>query len=173
MAEVTIPLYRAGTDYSKTRQAVQTATQRGLELDDTRNKARENAANGWQSLMTAREAIKGRKEVVTAETEALAGVREEAKVGTRTVPDVLNAEQELLDARINLVKVEHDEEMAILQLRSAIGALTADALRLSVAVYDPTAHYKDVRDKWFGFGSARQTSDMAGGKTDGNADSKP
>ncbi|MDD5585998.1 MAG: TolC family outer membrane protein [Alphaproteobacteria bacterium] len=156
LARVTIPLYRAGTDYSKARAAQQTTTQRRLELENARSRAREGASNSWQSLMTARNAIAGRKEVVAATADALVGVREEAKVGTRTTLDVLNAEQELLDAKLNLAKAEHDEALAILQIKSAIGELTAEAMHLPVNAYDPVKHYDEVRGKWAGLGNVEE-----------------
>ena len=92
LAKVTVPLYRSGSDYSKSRAAIQTENQRREELEDALNKSTENATNGWQTLMTAREVISVNKEAVDATDKALYGVREEAKVGTRTTLDVLNAE---------------------------------------------------------------------------------
>ena len=155
LARVAMPLYRTGIDYSKTRAAQQTATQKSLELADARNRAREAAANAWQSLFTARAAKDGEKDVVSAAGEALDGVKTESRGGTRTTLDVLNAEQELLQDKITLVKAEHDEELSILQLKASIGQLTADAMRLPVAIYDPAKHYNQVRGQWAGFSSDR------------------
>jgi TolC family type I secretion outer membrane protein len=154
MARVTVPLYRAGADYSKTRAAYQTKTQRRMELDDVRRKARDNGMTSWQDLMTARAAIAAHKVEVQAAEMALEGVKEESKVGTRTTLDVLNAEQELLNAKINLARSEHDEAIANLQVMSAVGSLTARDLRLPVTLYNPSENYDDVRDKWGGFGKA-------------------
>jgi outer membrane protein len=64
---------------------------------------------------------------------------------------VLNAEQELLDARIDQVKSQHDRDLAILQIKSAVGQLTADNLKLPVELYDPKRHYEDVRNQLAGF----------------------
>jgi outer membrane protein len=151
MVQVTVPLYRSGADYSKTRAAQQTASQRRDELDEARHKAHETADNAWQSLMTAQAALDADKSEVDAAAEALKGVTEESKVGTRTTLDVLNAEQELLDARIDEVKAQHDRDFAVLQIRAAVGLLTAENLRLPVAPYDPARHYQDVRGQWAGF----------------------
>jgi outer membrane protein len=156
LVSVTIPLYRSGTDYSKTRAALDTETQRRLEYDDARNKAREGASNAWQTLVTARAAIAGDQEAEEATEQALVGVKEEAKIGTRTTLDVLNAEQELLNARVNLVKARHEETVAILQVKAAIGDLTAEALRLPVDLYNPVTHYDNARNRWIGFGDAGQ-----------------
>jgi outer membrane protein len=151
LVQLTVPLYRSGADYSKTRQAQQTETQRRDELDEARHKAHEAADNAWQSLMTAQSALDADKVEVDAAAQALKGVREESRVGTRTTLDVLNAEQELLDARIDQVKSQHDRDLAILQIKAAVGQLVADSLKLPVEIYDPKRHYRDVRNQWVGF----------------------
>ncbi len=152
MAQLTIPLYRSGADYSKVRAAQQTTTQRRMELEDTRRRTHELAQNAWQSLRIAEIAIKADQVQVDAAMHALEGVREQSKIGTRTILDVLNAEQELLDAKIDTARAEHDQILALLQIKSAVGDLTADALKLPVDLYDPKRHYNDVRSSWLGFG---------------------
>jgi outer membrane protein len=151
LVQLTMPLYRSGTDYSKARQAQQTKTQRRMELEESRHKAHETADNAWQALQTAQAAVTADKDEAEAADAALTGVREEAKVGTRTTLDVLNAEQELLDAKIDLAKSQHDRDLAVLQIKSAIGDLTADKLKLAVDRYDPAQHYMDVKGQWVGF----------------------
>jgi outer membrane protein len=151
LVQVTVPLYRSGTDYSKTRAAQQTYSQRRDELDEARHKAHETADNAWQALMTAQAALDADKTEVAATAEALAGVKEENKVGTRTTLDVLNAEQELLDAEIDQVKSQHDRDFAVLQIKAAAGQLTAENLKLPVEPYDPKRHYENVRNHWAGF----------------------
>ncbi len=149
--QLTVPLYRSGTDYSKSRAAQQTATQRRDELDEARHKAHETADNAWAALMTAQAALDADKVEVDAAAKALEGVKEESKVGTRTTLDVLNAEQELLDARIDQVRSQHDRDFAMLQITAAIGGLTAGNLKLPVDPYDPQRHYRDVKYQIAGF----------------------
>jgi TolC family type I secretion outer membrane protein len=151
LLQLTVPLYRAGADYSKARAAQQTYTQRRQELNEARHKAREQADNAWQSLLTAQAALDADKTEADAAADALEGVKEQSRVGTRTTIEVLNAEQELLDARIDQVKSQHDRDFAMLQLSAAIGQLTADHLKLPVTPYDPKLHYRDVRNQWAGF----------------------
>jgi outer membrane protein len=150
MAKVSVPLYDSGVAYSKTRAAKQTWSQRTLELDDARNKAKENASNAWQTWQNARQAIAGDKDAVRSSNEALMGVKKEALVGTRTTLDILNAEQELRDARVTLVKAQHDERIAQMQVKASIGELTAQAMNLPVESYDPTRNYNKVRNQWVG-----------------------
>ena len=84
---------------------------------------------------------------------ALEGVRQEAAVGSRTTLDVLDAEQELLDSRVNLVRAERNEYVAAFSLLAAIGRLSARGLELDVEYYDPQEYYRDVRGKLIGWGT--------------------
>ncbi len=86
---------------------------------------------------------------------ALEGVQQEATVGSRTVLDILNAEQDLFTTRVNLVRAQHDEIVSEFQLVAAIGRLTAVDLRLPVTLYEVDRHYEEVRNKWIGFNSPK------------------
>jgi outer membrane protein len=77
-------------------------------------------------------------------------VREEARVGERTTLDVLNAQQELVNARVALVTAQHDRVVASYSLLAAVGALSVQHLGLATPIYDPQVHYQQVRDAWFG-----------------------
>ena len=81
---------------------------------------------------------------------ALEGVREEAKVGQRTTLDVLNAQQTLLNSRVSLVTAQRNQVVASYALLAATGQLSAATLALRVMTYDPTLHFDQVKDKWFG-----------------------
>jgi outer membrane protein len=87
---------------------------------------------------------------VTAAEIALNGVREEARVGQRTTLDVLNAQQELVNARVTLVTAQRDRVVNSYTLLSSTGRLTPAVLRLPVNTYDPRIHYHQVRDAWGG-----------------------
>ena len=80
-----------------------------------------------------------------AATVAFRGVREEATLGTRTTLDVLDAEQELLDARANLISAQVDETIAAYAVLASLGELTASALHLNVPQYDPAEYYNLVK----------------------------
>ncbi|WP_142850286.1 TolC family outer membrane protein [Telmatospirillum sp. J64-1] len=147
---VTVPLYEAGAVYGRLRQQKHIAGQRQIEVDEARRNAIELAAQSWEGLQTARASIEAFNSQINAARLALEGVREEALVGARTVLDVLDAEQELLDAQVSLVRAQRDEQVAAFQLRSAVGSLTAMALGLPVTVYDPIEHYEQTRGRWIG-----------------------
>jgi outer membrane protein len=87
---------------------------------------------------------------VKAAESALNGVRDEARVGQRTTYDVLNAEQELVNARVAVVTAERDRVVASYTLLAAVGRLSPEVLGLKVETYDPTVHYQQVRDAWVG-----------------------
>jgi outer membrane protein len=75
-------------------------------------------------------------------------VREEERVGQRTLLDVLNAEQELLNSEVNLVTTKRNLVVASYAVLAAIGRLNAQELGVAALVYDPEAHYNEVRRKW-------------------------
>jgi outer membrane protein TolC len=87
---------------------------------------------------------------VRANEIALEGVRQENAVGARTILDILDAEQELLDSQVGLVGAQRDALVAGFAVLNAIGRLTARDLGLPVDYYDPLDDYRDVRDRWFG-----------------------
>lgn len=151
MARVTVPLYRSGADYSRAREARQVKVQSRLELEDIRRKVREEAVSNLQEYKTAEASILAHQTEVKAANMALEGVKEEAKMGTRTTLDVLNAEQETLNAKINLARAEHSKAVASLGLMVVAGNLTAKAMSLPIEYYDPTKNYDRVHNKWIGF----------------------
>ncbi|MEW5729813.1 MAG: TolC family outer membrane protein [Pseudomonadota bacterium] len=150
--QLSVPLYEAGDTYSRVRAQKHTYGQRRIEADQARRDALETATKGWEDLQAARARIKSFEAQIKASEMALAGVEEEAKVGSRTVLDVLDAEQELFDARVSLVRAQRDEMVAAFQVKSAVGEMTAQGLTLPVEVYDPVEHYEDVRGQWVGTG---------------------
>ncbi len=151
-ANVSVPLYQSGSVASRVRAAKQVVAQRRNERNLAVRDAREEGARGWEEVQTARAQIRSFLAEVRATEIALEGVQQEALVGSRTVLDVLDAEQELLDARVSLARAERDEVVAAYQLRSAVGRLTAESLKLPVKAYDFTENYRRVRNKWFGLG---------------------
>ena len=97
-------------------------------------------------LLVAQAALAAVDEQIRAARVAFRGVREEAALGARTTLDVLNAEQELLDAQANRITAASNEYKAYYGLLSAMGLLTVENLKLNVPQYDPTAYYNMVKD---------------------------
>jgi outer membrane protein len=150
VGQITVPIYQGGQEYSLIRQAKETVGQRRLELAQNRDQARANVVQSWGQLDAAKAQIDATRSQVTAAEIALNGVREEARVGQRTTLDVLNATQELLNARVALVTAQRDRVVASYTLLSAVGRLSVPTLGLQVPLYDPMIHYQQVRDAWVG-----------------------
>ncbi|MGB0572192.1 MAG: TolC family outer membrane protein [Alphaproteobacteria bacterium] len=145
-----VPLYQSGSVYSRIRAAKQSANQSLLRLAEEERQAQESARQSWADLASASSRIVSGEAEIAAQEIAFEGVQQEAQVGSRTVLDVLDAEQELLDSRVDLVVAQRDEIVAAYKLLQAVGRLTAQDLGLPVTLYEPTRNYRDVEDRLFG-----------------------
>jgi outer membrane protein len=150
VAQLVVPIYEGGQAYASTRQAKETAGQRRLEADSIRDQVRAAVITSWGQLEAARAQIVAAQAQVDAAETALNGVREEARVGQRTTLDVLNAQQELLSARVNLITAQRDRVVASYLVVQAMGRLNSRALGLAVNHYSPKIHYDQVKDLWGG-----------------------
>jgi outer membrane protein len=147
---LTIPLYQGGAEYSLIRQSKENLAQQRLTLEQTRDQTRANTVTAWGQLEAGKAQVISAQAQVTASEIALNGVREEAKAGQRTTLDVLNAQQALVNARIALVTAQHDRVVASYSVLQAVGRLQPQVLGLNTTTYDPSVHYHQVRDSWFG-----------------------
>ncbi len=150
LGSLTVPIYQGGAEYSAIRQSKETLGQQRLNLDINRDQARATVVQSWGQLDAAKAQIEATTAQVNAAEIALNGVREEARVGQRTTLDVLNAQQELVNARVALVTAQHDRVVASYTLLAAVGGLSMPRLGLDVLIYDPQVHYQQVRDAWIG-----------------------
>lgn len=148
---VGIPLYQSGAEYARVRAAKSVASQRKFELMNSRDSVRQAAIQAWESLQTAIVTIDSNQAAINAAEIALDGVKQEQLYGSRTVLDVLDAEQELFVARVNLVRAEHDRIVAVYNLLGVIGELTMDNLDIETKIYNPEEHYDDVKYQFVGF----------------------
>ena len=150
IAQLSIPVYQGGAEYSLIRQSKETLAQQRLNLEMTRDQTRANLVTAWGQLVAGKAQVASAQAQVTASEIALNGVREEAKAGQRTTLDVLNAQQALVNARVALVTAQHDRVVASYSVLNAVGRLSPQVLKLATDVYDPSVHYQQVRDSWFG-----------------------
>src|SRR5580692_8565755 len=150
IAQVSVPVYQGGAEYSLIRQSKETLAQQRLVLEQTRDQVRANTVTAWGQLVAGKAQVASAQSQVTASEIALNGVREEAKAGQRTTLDVLNAQQALVNARVALVTAQHDRVVASYSVLSAVGRLGPQVLNLATSTYDPSVHYQQVRDSWFG-----------------------
>ena len=147
---VSIPIYNGGQTYSQVRQAKESLGQQRLLLDLAREQIQASVVTNWGALEAARAQVAASEAEVRSAEIALAGVREEARVGQRTTLDVLNAQQDVVNARSRLVQAQRDRVVASYTVLAAVGRLGPTVLALPVREYKPAVHYEIVRDKWFG-----------------------
>jgi outer membrane protein len=150
VAQLSVPVYQGGAEYSLIRQSKETLAQQRLNLEQVRDQARANVVTAWGQLVAGKAQVQSAQAQVTASEIALNGVREEAKAGQRTTLDVLNAQQALVNARVALVTAQHDRVVASYSVLNAIGRLSPIVLNLNSVTYDPSVHYHQVRDSWIG-----------------------
>lgn len=140
------PIYRGGALSAGLRQAKANRDATRAQLLTARLSVDQQVANAWANLSVAAAVLTASEQEVRALTLALRGLQEEARLGSRTTLDVLDQEQDLLDAQTNRVSAQTDRYVAVYQLLSAMGLLTADHLGLNVPRYDPAAYYNAVKD---------------------------
>ena len=145
---VTIPLLQGGAASSRIRQAQARQSQALIEIGRVERAVTEQAQDAFAGLVSARAQVQSAEVAVRANSLALEGVRAENSVGLRTIIEVLNAEQELLNSRVLLVRAQHDEFVAGFQLLAALGRANIEDLAIDVARYDPEPNAKRVRGIW-------------------------
>ncbi len=131
-----VPLYQGGSEYAAIRQAKETLGQRRVDLDNQRDIVQQTVVQSWGQLLAAKAQIQSTQAQVDASEIALNGVREEARVGQRTTLDVLNAQQELVNARVAVVTAQRDRVVASYTLLASVGRLSPQVLGLNVPIYD-------------------------------------
>jgi outer membrane protein len=149
-AQVTVPVYQGGAEYSLIRQSKETLEQQRLTMEQARDQARADTVTAWGQLIAAKAQVAAAQSQVDASELAYLGTTKEAQVGQRTVIDILNAQQTLVNARVALVTAQHDRVVASYTVLNAIGRLSPQVLHLSTQTYDPSVHYQQVRDNWAG-----------------------
>jgi len=150
-ANLTVPLYSAGADYAAIRQARQNENKAKILWDKTVQDVRAKVISAWEYYTASKARLSSIEAQIKASKLALDGVVREAKVGSRTVLDVLDAEQEHLDNQVSLVQTHRDAIVSGYALLAAIGRLTPTELGLSVEPYNAADYYEDVKNKWLGY----------------------
>jgi outer membrane protein len=150
LAQVNVPIYDGGTAASQTRQAKEVTSQSRMVLEQVRNQSRTAVVSAWVSNEGTKVALTASESEVRAADVALQGVRREAQGGQRTTIDVLNAQQDLTNARSRLILAQRDRIIASYTLLSAVGRLDVHTLNLDTPDYLPEVHYHQVRDAWHG-----------------------
>jgi outer membrane protein len=150
-ATVSIPFFQSGAEYAAVRKAQQLRSQRMIEIAAAERAVVEQVRSAWAQLESATSSILSSEAAVKANEIALEGVKMEQTVGSRTVLDVLDAEQELLTSRVELVRTQRNETVAAHGVLAATGQLDSESLALPVTRYNPDEHYNKAKGRWFGW----------------------
>jgi len=150
VGQVNVPVYDGGMAASQTRQAKEVYSQSRLVLEQIRNQTRTATVSAWVANEGTKVALRAAESEVHAAEIALQGVRREAQGGQRTTIDVLNAQQDLTNARTRQITAQRDRVIASYTLLSAVGRLDVHSLDLNTPDYSPDVHYFQVRDAWHG-----------------------
>ncbi|MEQ3745925.1 MAG: TolC family outer membrane protein [Henriciella sp.] len=147
-AQATIPLFQGGLVRSQVRSAKLQRDQARLRTDNVERQIRAQVAQAWYGHVASLKSIEASERQVEAAEIAYEGAKEELAVGVRTTLDVLDQEQQLLDARLTLIRSERDAYVAVHQLLRSMGSLDLQRLNLSVQVYDPGEYGDKVKRNW-------------------------
>ncbi|HET9811605.1 MAG TPA: TolC family outer membrane protein [Sphingomicrobium sp.] len=144
-----VPIFQGGAPAARIRQAQAIEGQTLEQTIATERSVVAATRSAFADLQATKEAIASQQVAVEANELALEGARAERQVGTRTVLDVLNAEQELLNSQVALVSARRDEYVAGFQLLNAMGQAEAQDLGLEAGpLYDPLGNYRRVAGNW-------------------------
>lgn len=171
VGQLTVPLYQGGQEYASIRQARAKQQQAFAQVLDAEQTAYSQATQAWAARLSAQNSVVAINDQIKAEAIALDGTEREELVGTRTVLDVLNAQEALLSAQIQ--QVQNISEMVVYSysLAAAMGQLTVQNLGLPVHAYNDQKYYEAV--KYAGFGTGGSADRAAGIAPDGSLLNKP
>lgn len=150
-ANLTVPLFQSGKEYADVREAKQLENKYRILWQKTAQDVRAETTAAWESYNATRAQIQSIEKQIKASELALKGVIREANVGSRTVLDVLDAEQEHLDNQVSLVKAHREEIVSAFTLMSSMGQMNPTGLGLAVEPYDPKEYYESVKNRWLGY----------------------
>ena len=146
-AQISVPVFSGGLNRSRVRQAKHAKTRLAFEVRDTELAVDQTVAQIWAQLDAARLSRKASLQQVTAAEVAFEGVDLEQKVGTRTTLDVLDAEQEVLNAKLSVVEAERNVNATTFQLLTTLGVFDVEGIRLPVEIYDAERNLEIIKYK--------------------------
>jgi TolC family type I secretion outer membrane protein len=153
LGQISIPLYQGGAEDARIAEAKQQHTQTMLGIADADQATRQTVKDAWAAFHAAQTSVAYNTSRVKSSELALSGVIQQQHQGERLIIDILNAEQERLQAQLAAAASHHDMVLTGYQLLAASGELTARHLALRVKIYDPNDYYKDHASSWFDLGN--------------------
>ncbi|SRR5579862_55314 len=152
IGQIQIPLYQGGSEDARIREAKQAHAQTTLGIVDADQATRQLVKDAWAAFHSAQTAAAYNQSRVKSSELALNGVIQQQHQGERLIIDILNAEQERLQAELASAASHHDMVVTAYQLLAASGELTAKHLMLRVKIYDPNQYYDEHSSSWIDFG---------------------
>jgi outer membrane protein len=143
---LTQEIYSGGLKASNLRAAIAGRDGARASLAQTGVDVAQRVGNAWANLEMTNALVQSSDRQIRSSQTAFDGVREEANLGARTTLDVLNAEQELLDARVTRIQAEANRYLGVYTLLSAMGLLTVEHLNLGIPTYDAAGYYNAVKN---------------------------
>jgi type I secretion outer membrane protein, tolC family len=145
---MSIPLYEGGETRAKIRQSKYQKWQAQEQVLEAERLVTSNVTSAWEYMVANKAMITSIKEQVRANEIALDGVQKEEALGNRTILDVLDAYQELLNSNVEEVKARRNYYVSAMTLLQAMGRLTARDLGLNVELYNAEKYSAETRNKW-------------------------
>ncbi len=139
-------IYSGGNQASLSRQSIAERDGARADLSQAGVVIAQAVGNAWAGLEIANAQVQAGDRQIRAAQTAFDGVREEASLGARTTLDVLNAEQELLDARVTRIEAEAQRYVGVYRLLQTMGLLSVEHLQLGIPTYDPAGYYNAVKN---------------------------
>ena len=146
---LSVPLYDGGADRARIRQSKYQKWQAQEDVLEAKRAVKSSVQSTWETMKSNESQLKAIEAQIKANEIALEGVQKEEALGNRTILDVLDAYQELLNSRVNDVKARRTYYVSAMNLLASMGKMTAKDLHLNVELYDADKYYQETKDKWF------------------------
>lgn len=146
---LSMPLYAGGSTNAKIRQSKYQKWQAQEGVLEAKRAVKSAVQSAWENMKANESQLKAIADQIDASRIALDGVQKEEALGNRTILDVLDAYQELLNSEVNDVKARRSYYVSAMNLLASMGKMTAKDLHLDVELYDADKYYQDTKGKWF------------------------
>ena len=144
-----VPLYTGGATRAKIRQSKYQKWQAQEGVLEAKRAVKAAVKSYWEVMKSNESQLNAIGEQIKANAIALEGVQKEEALGNRTILDVLDAYQELLNSKVNDVKARRTYYVSAMNLLASMGRMTAKELKLDVELYDADKYYNETKNKWF------------------------
>ena len=145
---LSIPLYAGGATRAKIRQSKYQKWQAQETVLEAKRAVKSSVLSAWEYMKSNESQLAAISDQIKANTIALEGVQKEEALGNRTILDVLDSYQELLNSKVNDVKARRTYYVSAMTLLASMGKMTARELKLDVELYDAQKYYEETKGKW-------------------------